>query len=90
MADIIEEFEPREQAEMLEAIEDDRVPDVVGKMEPDDAADMLQELTPEETADILDHMEEDEADRPARADGARARFGGRHHDQRVRGASRPR
>ena len=47
---------------MLEAIEDDRVPDVVGKMEPDDAADMLQELTPEETADILSQMEEDEAD----------------------------
>ena len=59
MADIIEEFEPREQAEMLEAIEDERVPDVVGKMEPDDAADMLQELTPEETADILEQMEEE-------------------------------
>ena len=62
VADIIEEFEPKEQAELLEAIEEERVPDVVAAMEPDDAADMLQELSPEETADILERMEEDEAE----------------------------
>ena len=47
---------------MLEAIEEERVPDVVAAMEPDDAADMLQELSPEETANILEQMEEDEAE----------------------------
>jgi magnesium transporter len=62
VADIIEEFEPREQAQLLEAIEEERVPDVVAAMEPDDAADMLQELSPEETANILDRMEEEEAE----------------------------
>ena len=62
VADIIEEFEPKEQAELLEAIEEDRVPDVVAAMEPDDAADMLQELSPEESENILEQMEDEEAE----------------------------
>ena len=60
-ADIVQELEPDEAADLMASLDPERAADILDEMDPDDAADLLGDLPHEQAQDLLDRMEPDES-----------------------------
>jgi magnesium transporter len=61
IADIVEQLDPQQQREVLDALDVETAADTIEEMQDADAAAVMQNLDEERAADILDEMEPDEA-----------------------------
>lgn len=61
IADIIEQLDPQQQREVLEALDVETAADTIEEMEDEEAAAVMETMDEERAADILDEMEPDEA-----------------------------
>ena len=61
IADIVEQLDPQQQAEIIEALDLETAADVIEEMEDEEAAEVMGRLEHERAADILEEMDPDEA-----------------------------
>lgn len=61
IADIIEQLDPQQRTEVIEALDVETAADTIEEMEDEEAAAVMQSLPDEKAADILDEMDPDAA-----------------------------
>lgn len=61
IADIVEQLDPQQRTEIIEALDVETAADTIEEMEDKEAAEVIEQLEDERAADILDEMEPDDA-----------------------------
>lgn len=61
IADIVEQLDPQQRTEVIEALDVETAADTIEEMEDKEAAEVLEQLEDEKAADILEEMEPDDA-----------------------------
>jgi len=61
IADIVEQLDPQQRAEVIESMDVETAADIIEEMEDEEAAAVMETLAEERAADILEEMEPDEA-----------------------------
>jgi len=61
IADIVEQLNPQQRAEVIEALDVETAADTIEEMEDKEAAEVMEQLEEERAADILEEMEPDDA-----------------------------
>ncbi len=61
IADIVEQLDPQQRAEVIQALDVETAADVIEEMEDEEAAAVMETLEHEKAADILEEMDPDEA-----------------------------
>lgn len=61
IADIVEQLNPQQRAEVIEALDVETAADTIEEMEDREAAEVMEQLAEERAADILEEMEPDDA-----------------------------
>jgi CBS domain-containing protein len=61
IADIVEQLDPQQRTEIIEALDVETAADTIEEMEDKEAAEVIEQLEDERAADILEEMEPDDA-----------------------------
>jgi CBS domain-containing protein len=61
IADIVEQLDPQQRTEIIEALDVETAADTIEEMEDREAAEVIEQLADERAADILEEMEPDDA-----------------------------
>jgi len=61
IADIVEQLDPQQRTEVIEALDVETAADTIEEMEDREAAEIMEQLEEEKAADILEEMEPDDA-----------------------------
>ncbi len=61
IADIVEQLDPQQRTEIIEALDVETAADTIAEMEPEEAAEVIVSLEDEHAADIIEEMDPDEA-----------------------------
>ena len=61
IADIVEQLDPQQRTEVIEALDVETAADTIEEMEDKEAAEVIEQLEDERAADILEEMEPDDA-----------------------------